>query len=130
MSKKKMSFAQKLMEELSDLYQDVMITPHDDMLHLQVDNSHYLNHNQDFPEVTMSYSDFHKIIPATDELQQHFDAAKTSGEPCSLRLPPFVISRLLRKGLPGDPHTYQQTHGQQYRDSAEQAYTKLMTDRV
>jgi hypothetical protein len=129
-NKKKMSFAKRILEELQDLYQDVMITPHDDMIHIQVDNTHYLNHNQDFPEVTMSRRDFHKIIPASDELEQHFSDAMTTGSPATLRLPDFVISRLLRKGLPGDPHSYEQTHGQGYHNSAEKEYTNMLTRRV
>ena len=127
--KKRLSYAQRILEDLQEMWQEILVVPGTDGVEIHVDN-HGINTNLDYPMSNMSYDDFHDVIPATDELDTHFAAAMTTKQPVKMKLPDFIIKSLLRKSVPQPDGPVQPAHGQEYHNSLERGYTAEVTHRV
>jgi len=108
----------------------VFITPSDDSVKVIFADDHTKNDDLRFPPVVLSHSEFFEVIPHNENTQATFQMARERGDTYGLFVSPMVISRLARRGLPGEPEIYQHTVNRQFPTEAGWQRASMMDRRV
>jgi hypothetical protein len=125
-----MSRAGGLLESYRGAYQ-VFITPHEDSVVVRFADDTVGNDDLRFPPTRLSHSEFFEVIPHNSLTQETFQLALERGDTYGIFVSPMVVSRLARKGVPGDtPMKYQHTHNRQYPTEKEWARDGMMSART
>lgn len=91
----------------------VFITPMDDSVKVVFADDYTQNDDLRFPPVVLSHSEFFEVIPHSKNTNATFQLARERGDTYGLFVSPMVVSRLARRGIPGESHTYQHTVNRQ-----------------
>ncbi len=129
-----MSRAGDVLEKIDEEYRgsyEVMVSPSEGSVVVKFSDNHIGNDHLRFPAVTMSYKNFFEIIPHDDEMRMQMETAKQHGDTYSVFANPWAISRLARKGVPGEGfEKFAHTHSRQEPSDAAWARHGMMTGRV
>lgn len=128
-----MSRAQEIfhiVEDFRNSYQ-VFITPNENSCRIKFSDDHLGNPDLQFPPVTMSHDDFFDLFNSNDNTKATFQNALERGDTFGLFTNANTISRLSRRGVPGDePQKYQHVLNRQEPTALDHNRSGVMSGRV
>lgn len=108
----------------------VLITPMDDSVKIMFADDYTENEDLRFPPVVLSHSEFFEVIPHNENTTATFQLALERGDTYGLFVSPMVVSRLARRGIPGEANVYQHTVNRQFPTEAGWQRASMMDRRV